>query len=241
MYSKTTAYYDKIYSFKDYRAEVQRLTAIIYENRCSDGNRLLDIACGTGCHVEYLKAHFDVEGIDLSQEMLEIARQRNPEVSFHCENMIDFQLGHRFDVITCLFSSIGYVKTLENLISAITCMTRHLVPGGVLVIEPWIAPDKYYPNTVHSIFIDEPDLKIARINTSAVEGRVSILDMHYLIGTPQETEHFIERHELAMFEEGEMYHTLTNAGLEVTHDAEGLNDRGLFIGRRPLDAKTVAA
>ena len=220
---------------------MQRLSAIIHENRRSDGNRLLDVACGTGCHIEHLKAHFDVEGIDLSQEMIEIAQQRNPEVSFHCGNMIDFQLDHRFDVITCLFSSIGYVKTLENLIGAITCMTRHLVPGGVLVIEPWIVPDKYHPNTVHSIFIDEPDLRIARINTSAVEGRVSILDLHYLIGTPQETEHFVERHELAMFEEGEMYDTLTNAGLEVTHNAEELNDRGLFIGRQPLDAKAIVA
>ena len=80
---------------------------------------------------------------------------------------------------------------------------------------------------------NEPDLKIARVNTSFVKGRLSYFDLHYLIGTPEGTEHLVERHELGLFETDEMRAVITDAGLEVAYDAEGLTGRGLFIGQRP--------
>ncbi len=232
MFSKTSRFYDKIYSFKDYPAEVQRLVDVIGENLRSEGKRLLDVACGTGHHVEYLKEHFDVEGLDLDQELLELAHQRNPGLLFHHGDMIDFDLGCQFDVLTCLFSSIGYVKTLDNVRRAVACMTRHLLPGGLLIIEPWFTPDNWHAPSVYASFIDEPDLKIARVNTSFVDGRLSYFDLHYLIGTLEGTEHFVERHELGLFETDEMRDALADAGLEVSYDTEGLMGRGLFIGRR---------
>ena len=173
MFSKSAAYYDVIYSFKDYQAEAETLAAVIRENLRSGGNRLLDVACGTGQHITYLKKHFAVEGLDISEELLTVARQRNPLVPFHHGDMIDFDLGRRFDVVTCLFSSIGYVRTIENLTQAVCCMARHLVPGGVTLIEPWFTPDTWRAGTVHAQFIDEPKLKIARVNTSFTRGRMS--------------------------------------------------------------------
>ena len=233
MFSKTARYYDKIYSFKDYQAEAQRLIAIIRDNLRSEGNRLLDVACGTGRHIEYLKEYFVIEGLDISQELLEIARQRNPKVLFHPADMTDFDLGRKYDVVTCLFGSIGYVKTLGNLGRAVSCMANHLVGGGILVIEPWFTPKTWKPGTVHGMFIDESDLKIARVNTSFVSGRISYFDLHYLIGTPEGTKHFVERHELGLFEQDEMGAALAGVGLEVIYDSEGLTGRGLFIGKRP--------
>ena len=106
-------YYDKIYSFKDYEQEASKIARIIGERLQSEGRHLLDVACGTGKHIEYLKEEFDVEGLDISREMLDIARVRNPNVTFHQADMIDFDLGKKYDVITCLFSAIGYAKTHE--------------------------------------------------------------------------------------------------------------------------------
>jgi SAM-dependent methyltransferase len=197
MFSKTPHYYDKIYSFKDYQAEAQRLIALIRENLCSGGNQLLDVACGL----------------------------------FHQADMIHFELDKRFDVVTCLFSSIGYVRTIENLRRAVNCMAQHVMPGGVVFIEPWFTPDTWRPRTVHAQFVDEPELKIARVNTSYAEGRLSYFDLHYLIGTPEGTEHFVEHHELGLFEQGEMVAAFEEAGLLVSYDKEGLTGRGLYIGR----------
>jgi ubiquinone/menaquinone biosynthesis C-methylase UbiE len=233
MFSKTAQYYDKIYSFKDYEAETQSLLALLRENTRIEGGKLLDVACGTGCHIECLKKHFEVEGLDISEDLLKMARQRNPEVVFYQGDMIDFHLGRQFDVVTCLFSSIGYVKTADMLGRAIGCMAGHLKPGGALVIEPWFTPDAWKPGTVHALLIDEDELKIARVNTSYADGPLSYFDLHYLIGTPEGTEHFVERHELGLFTTEEMKAALEAAELEVVYDPEGPADRGVFLGLRP--------
>jgi ubiquinone/menaquinone biosynthesis C-methylase UbiE len=231
MFLKTARYYDKIYSFKDYRAEAQYLTAVIDQNLRSGGDRLLDVACGTGRHIEHLKTSFAVEGLDISEELLELARQQNPDVLFHQADMVQFELARQFDVVTCLFSSIGYVRTAENLRQAINSMAQHVMPGGVVLVEPWFTPDTWHPGTVHAMLIDEPELKIARVNTSFSRGRLSYFDLHYLIGTPQGTEHFVERHELGLFDRDEMTAAFEAAGLQVRYDEEGLTGRGLYIGR----------
>lgn len=233
MFSKTAQYYDIIYSQKDYPDEVTKLLDFIVEHRPSTGGRLLDVACGTGHHLQYLKEHFDVEGLDLDPELLDIARRRNPGVTFYHGDMIDFDLGHSFEVITCLFSSIGYVKTQEKLNKAIHTMAQHLDPGGILLIEPWFTPDAWSPGTLHAQVIDEPELKIVRMNLSLSEGRISYFDFHYLIGTLDGIEHFTERHELGLFEKGEMQAAFTKAGLSVSYDEDGLTGRGLYIGKKP--------
>lgn len=235
-YSKMARYYDKIYAEKDYAAEVERLIAFLggggRGSRHAGRRTLLDVACGTGCHLEHLRESFDVEGLDICAEALEDARKRNPGVAFHVADMTDFDLGRTFDVVTCLFSSIGYVKTVDGLRAAVRSMAAHLNPDGVLVIEPWFTPEEWHPNTVHAVYIDEPDLKIARVNTSLVDGRMSILDLHYLVGTPEGTEHFVECHELGLFEVNEMISALEGEDLVVDYDREGLTGRGLHLGRR---------
>src|SRR5215813_4217905 len=133
MFSQTAQYYDTIYlAMKDYGAEADTLTTFIHQYRRSIGNRLLDVACGTGLHLSYLKQHFQVDGLDLDEQLLAIARQRNPGITFHHADMTDFALGRPFDVVTCLFSAIGYVKTLDNLARSVQCMAQHLTAGGVL-------------------------------------------------------------------------------------------------------------
>ena len=100
----------------------------------------------TGAHRFATKSggmwYFQVEGLDLDEQLLAMARQRNPDVRLHHADRANFALGRTFDVVTCLFSTIGYVKTLANLSRAIQCMAQHLLPGGFLLIEPWFTSDR---------------------------------------------------------------------------------------------------
>lgn len=162
--------------------------------------------------------------------MLEIARQNCPGAPFYQGNLVDFVLSKCFDVIVSLFSAIGYVKTVERLNQAANTLYHHLNPGGVVVIEPWFTPDTFHPDTLHALFLDEPDLKIARMNISRVEGRLSILDLHYLIGTPEGIEYTTELHELGLFTQHEYMHAFQSTGLETIYDEQGIFGRGLFIG-----------
>lgn len=230
MYTKTAQFYDRIYAIKDTAAEAQALLDVIDRGLHTGGNRLLDVACGTGRLVPFLQPRFAVEGLDLDAGMLSIARQKFPDVPFHQADMVDFDLGRKFDVVTNLFSSIGYVRTLENLYRAVASMARHLLTGGVLIVEPWFTRATWKPGTVHALYVDDPELKIARINTSHLDGRLSWMDMHYLVGTPQGVEHLVERHEMGLFEVEEMLSAFQTAGLQVEYDPKGLTGRGLYIG-----------
>jgi len=233
MFSKSEQFYDAIYSWKNYPEEARRLKALIAEHKRSPGNALLDVACGTAGHVPFLRDDFAYEGLDLDPAMLTIARERHPGIPFHQGDMLDFKLARQFDVATCLFSSIGYAKTVPRLQHAIATMARHLYPGGVLIVEPFFTPDAWVPERPAANFVDRPDLKLARMSVGAQEGNVAILDFHYLVATPAGVEHFSERHELGLFTGEEYRDAFTTAGLDATHDAEGLMGRGLYIGTRP--------
>lgn len=232
MYKESAAIYDAIYRSmgKDYAAESARLQAFIAHYKRSAGNDLLDAACGTGSHIPYLRAAYRVEGLDYSDEMLAIARQKNPGITFHHASMVDFRLDRQYDVITCLFSAIGYVETLDNLSQTIQTFARHLKPGGIALVEPWFSPEAFGTDKVHALFVDEPDLKIARMNVNRVEGRLSFLDFQYMVGTPAGIEHYSETGTLGLFTHEEYMRAFGDAGLQVTYDETGLDGRGLYIG-----------
>ncbi len=234
-YEKMVDYYDALYAFKDYKDEAEKLHQFIRKNKQSSGETLLDVACGTGQHLFHLKKHYQVEGLDLNPRMLAIASQRSTDVTFHQGNMLDFNLGRSFDVVTCLFSSIGYAKNESELNQAIKNMARHLSPGGVLIIEPWLSPEDYKVGGPHALFVDEPELKIARMNISEEQDGVAIINMHHLVARPEGIEYFVERHELSLFSDAQYHQAIEASGLGYTIDSHGLTGRSLLIGRKPVE------
>ena len=74
--------------------------------------------------------------------------------------MTRFDLHRKFDAVVCLFSSIGYVRTVKRLERAIGCMAHHLSYGGVLIIEPWFDVETWHPKSVYATFVDEPETKV---------------------------------------------------------------------------------
>lgn len=235
-YERSASVYDAIYEgAKDYRQETDRLYELIEQFGRSGGNHLLDVACGSGLHDQHLIRWYDVEGLDASEAMLSLARRRVPNTAFHMGDMTGFDLGKRFDVVTCLFSSVGHLTSLEDLERAIGTMARHLKPGGVLVIEPWLHPGRFQEGRIGTDFVDLPELKVARITLTTLEGRLTTLSMHHLVGRPDGVEYFVEEHVLALYTEDEYLSCFRAEGLEAWHEQEGLMGRGLFIGRLPLD------
>lgn len=233
MFTRSARFYDALYGFKDYRTEAEQVHRLIQEHKRSAGTALLDVGCGTGGHLAHLREHYAVEGLDLDAGLLAIARERNPELRLHQADMADFDLGRAFDAIVCLFSSIGYVKTIERLRQTLCTFAHHLAPGGVVVLEPWLAPEVYRAGRLFALFVDQPGIKIARMNVTALEDGVSVLDFHYLVATPAGLDHFTERHELALFSDQDYRAAFAAAGLGVIHLAEGITDRGVYVGTRP--------
>jgi ubiquinone/menaquinone biosynthesis C-methylase UbiE len=229
---KTLAkYYDLLYAWKDYTKEVETVRELIRTHKKSPGTDLLEVACGTGKHAELLKDDFSIVAVDLNEAMLRIARRRCEGVSFLRADMVTLDLGRQFDVVLCLFSSIGYVRTPARLKRTLQNFARHLKDGGVAIIEPWWSKANYKVGAVSMNTAGNDDVKIARQSVSKVRGSVSVMDMHYLIAERNKAvTHHVERHELGLFERRETLAFMRQAGLRAHFMEEGLmRGRGLYV------------
>lgn len=225
--------YDLVYDLrnKDYAGEAALVHKFV-EARNPRARSLLDVACGTGRHLAHLAEWFgQVEGVDLSAEMRAHARRRVSGAAVHDGDMRTLDLGRTFDVVTCLFASIAYLRTTDELRAAISRMVAHLNPGGVIAVEPWFTPTTFPTRAVDFTAGTVDDLDIARMVHRRVEGRVSHWSMHTIIGGPAGIEHLAEDHELLLFTHEEYTDAFTAAGAAVTTE-DGWPARPLYVGVR---------
>jgi SAM-dependent methyltransferase len=236
MFSRTAELYDAFYREKDYRAEARSVAGVI-RARVPTAATLLDVACGTGEHARFLAEDhaFSVEGTDLEPGLLKIAATKVPAAAFHVADMVDFALGRRYDAVTCLFGSIGYVRTEPALRRALAAMARHLVPGGVLVVEPWFEPGTMTHGFVTLLSTELPDGATAcRMSHTRVDGRLSHLRFEYLLGDANGLRRESEVHELALFSRDETTAAMSAAGLrDIAFDEQGPSGRGLYVATCP--------
>ena len=231
-FNELASYYDLIYSWKNYQQEANKIKSLIAKYKKSAGNDLLEVACGTGKHIQYLKDSFSILATDANKAMLTIAKRNFPDVAFKQADMIQMDLGKTFDIIICLFSAIGYIKTYSNLNKTIKNFAQHLKPGGIVILEPWFTESTYISGLPTMTTYDSENTKIARLCVCKKKGILSIMDMHYLISEKdQSTQHFVERHELALFDINKILSIMDKFGLKTKFLKNGLmKDRGLYIG-----------
>ncbi len=232
MYKEFADIYDLIYSFKDYKKEVKKIKKLIKKYKSTDGSELLDVACGTGKHLQYFKDSFICTGVDINEGILNVAKKKVKGVIFKQADMVNFDLNNKFDVIISLFSSIGYVKTYDNLEKTIVNFANHLKQGGVLIIEPWFTKSNYWVGHPGMTTYDGEDIKIARLNSSKIEDDLSVMDMHYLIVEKnKDVKYFVDKHELGLFDTDKTLKLMKKACLKAEFLKDCLvKERGLYIG-----------
>lgn len=232
LYSELAQYYDRIYNWKDYAADCAVIERLVKAHKRSRGNALLDIGCGTGGHLLHLQERFECTGVDLQEEMLAIARAKVPRATLVQGDMRSFDLRRRFDVIICMFSTIGYAKTEQELWWTVSNIANHLAPGGVAIIEPWLVKEAFVPDRIGMNTYDGEDAKIARLNEVRLEDGLTIMDFHYLIGVPGKgVTHFQDRHVLGLFDLEVTQALMRRAGLEPSFDPKAFAlDRGALVG-----------
>lgn len=230
MFAESSDLYDLIYSFKDYKKESEELRDVIKSKR-PDCKTILDIACGTAEHHKYLKEYFVIDGIDLNENFIKQARLKNIQGSFSIADMSKFDLNKKYDVVICLFSSIGYLKTFDEIVLVLKCFNKHLNSDGLLILEPWFTADDYHKGRIGMTTYDKEDIKICRMTQSYSENEFSVLNFNYLVASIDKgVRHFTERHELRMTSKEEMFKAFKIAGFDVTYNEKGFMGRGMYYG-----------
>ncbi|MFC0112341.1 class I SAM-dependent DNA methyltransferase [Kibdelosporangium aridum] len=234
IYSKAEIY-DAIYEGRggQARQESIRLAGQI-ARRNGRASSLLDVACGTGSHLEHLAGMFDrVEGLDLSEQMLEKARKRLPSVPVHCGDMRDFTLGTTFDAVICMFSSVGYLADCDELDSAMASFARHLNPGGVIVVEPWWFPPYAKSGDVVADVVTVDGRTISRTSYADWIGSAHHIKVHYVLAERGVgIRHFTDTHVLRVFQREEYEAAFTRAHCTVEYLPGDPSCPGWFIGIR---------
>ena len=229
-------YYDQIYLKRnDYKSESEAILEIIRRFKKKPSKTLLDVGCGTGEHLKYLSQHFRCTGLDISKDMISTARVKVPNARFEIADMTDLRLRDRFDVITCLFSSIGYVRNLGNLTRTLRGFHNHLTDDGVAIIEPWVFKKDFRAGNFAIDTYEDENIKLARMGTSKLTKSCWLVHFHYLTGINGNIKHTKEIHRMIAADYEDYVKSFNLAGyneIKFLGENEWTRTRGLFVATK---------
>ncbi len=117
------------------RAEHARYLRSLIRKHAARARTVLELACGTGSILKQLWTHYEVTGLDLSKEMLEIAAEKVPGVPLFRADMRTFDLGERFDVVLCVYDSINHLLRFDEWKTVFARAHDHLNEEGVFIFD----------------------------------------------------------------------------------------------------------
>lgn len=163
LYTNYAKYYDIIYNNKDYSSEVD---FILSNTKTIKGKKLLELACGTGSHTkEFVKRGFNVLGVDINEEMLTIAKEKNPGTKYQVGDFRNIELEGTFDLITLLFTSINYCTDISQVKSTFTNCKELLKKEGEFIFD--LGLSRIRTKDKDEVFIDsakDGSIEVARIS-----------------------------------------------------------------------------
>ncbi len=110
-----------------------------YQRACAGARSVLELGCGDGRVLGPIgTAGADVVGLDAHPEMVEAARRRWPEGTWQVGDMLDFDLGRRFDRVIVPYTGLYCVPDDDALVACLGHVRRHLAPGGRLLFDAYV-------------------------------------------------------------------------------------------------------
>lgn len=234
-------YYDLLYRDKNYAGEA-RFVAELLGRHAPNSRRILELGCGGGKHALLLAQDygFDLAGIDLSEDMLKVARQRQAELAPDLAARLRFSQGDvrdvaadaagPFDAVISLFHVLSYQPENSDVAAMLASAARNLAAGGVFIFDCWYGP---------AVLTDRPAVRIKRMRDDNTEvTRLAephmlpndcLVDVNYAVFVrdlqSQSVTELRETHRMRYFFRPELALFAQAAGFRIEHAAEWMSER----------------
>ncbi|MGM9506789.1 class I SAM-dependent DNA methyltransferase [Larkinella sp. GY13] len=236
-YSK---YYDLLYKDKDYRKEANYVIGLLHKFQHT-ASSILELGSGSGAHAEYFcSAGYVVVGIERSQEMIEVSRQKKmANFKVIRADITDFALERSFDVSVSLFHVLSYLTDNSSLIRTFQLTALHLVEGGLFIFDVWYTPAVLTLKPETRIKrLEDDDVHITRIAESTMHVNRNVVDVNYEVHlrnkATDETKTILETHPMRHFSIPEIELLALHTGFELLRAEE-------FVTGLPLSISTWGA
>lgn len=148
LYTSLADWFHLLTAPEDYAEEAEFFYQVITQMSDQPSRTMLELGSGGGNNASHLKAHFDLTLVDISNPMLTISKQLNPECKHIQGDMRDIRLEQLFDVVF-IHDAIGYMTDEDDLSRVIETAYTHCRPGGTILLVPDHVKENFSPSTSH--------------------------------------------------------------------------------------------
>lgn len=224
---------------QEYAAEAA-FAASLLEQADPPTRTVLELGSGGGNNAFHLKARFAMTLVDLSEDMLAVSRELNPDCEHHAADMRTVRLGRQFDAVF-VHDAIEYMTSESDLRAAVETVFLHCRPGGVAVLVPDDIAENFEPSTDHG-GSDAPDGRSVRYLSWSTDpdptDTTTVTEYAFLL---RESDGSVavahDSHTLGLYPRELWLRVLTEAGFVARSVAEMTDEdrvpREFFVGTRP--------
>jgi 2-polyprenyl-3-methyl-5-hydroxy-6-metoxy-1,4-benzoquinol methylase len=224
VFNRYAEYYDVLYEDKNYEQECDFLEEAIKKYSGIKVNNILELGCGTGGHaIPLAQRKYEITGIDASEGMLKIAKQKTAKLNLKMDLQIcdikEFEFGRKFDTVICMFAVFNYITETRDIVKTLKNVKKHLRKGGLFIIDVWngLAVMRILPSTRVKI-VEKGKIKIIRAVEPKLDSINHICHNHYtmlILEKDRIIEEIKETHVIRYLFPQEIKHYLELAGFEV--------------------------
>jgi len=134
VYKNFSKVYDIMMVYADYDGWKDIIEEKI-ERYGEDSKFILDLGCGTGEVLIRLSPKYSMTGVDLSKEMVDIAKTKIDTASFYVQDMRELKLEKTHDVVISLFDTVNHLISLEGLEKTFKSVYENLNDQGIYIFD----------------------------------------------------------------------------------------------------------
>lgn len=195
---------------------------------------LLNLGCGGGHHDYILKEYFSITGVDLSETMIDLAQNLNPEVVYHVGDLLTYQPTKTYDVVLVI-EAVDHVQSESDLKELFKNIYKMLNPGGICLTYRNVRKEDFVQNSTTATPYKSGDTEVVLIENRYdpdPDDTTCELSYIYLVRQNGKLTTLTDQHICGLFNTDCWLKTISDAGFKLKQRT--INEIPMTMGIKPL-------